>query len=93
MQVNIASRDAAAIPAAIDNLAEFSGVYATVFLPAADGQAPRPVELTISSSKSGARLPLFTRAPAMLTDSKKPSYHSACDKLVRNHVHYNVGCT
>ncbi|CAL8470611.1 g10153 [Coccomyxa elongata] len=52
-KVNIASRDAAAIPAAIDNLAEFSGVYATVFLPAADGQAPRPVELTISSSKSG----------------------------------------
>ena len=52
--MNIASREAAAVPAAIDSLAEYSGVYSTVFLPAANGNAPRNIELTISSSKSGA---------------------------------------
>ncbi len=41
------------MPAAIDSLSEYAGVYSTVFLPAADGQAPRPIELTITSSKSG----------------------------------------
>jgi hypothetical protein len=53
MQVNIASRDAAVVPAHIDSLGEYAGTYNTVFLPLADGQAPRPIELAIASSKSG----------------------------------------
>lgn len=53
VQVNIASRDAAIMPGHVDSLGEYAGTYTTVFLPSADGQAPRPIELTISSSKSG----------------------------------------
>lgn len=52
-QVNITSRDAATNPGAIDSLSEFAGTYTTVFK-SNDDQAPRPIELAIAASKSGA---------------------------------------
>lgn len=52
LQVNITSRDAATIPGAIDSLSEFAGVYTTTFK--GDEEAPRPAELVIAASKSGA---------------------------------------
>ena len=51
LQVNITSRDAATVPGAIDSLSEFAGVYTTTFK---GDEAPRPVELAIAASKSGA---------------------------------------
>ena len=77
--MNIASREAAAVPAAIDSLAEYSGVYTTVFLPAANGDAPRPVELTISSSKSGAQIQIHIQ---ILLLSIAVAGHEAQDQVV-----------
>ena len=56
--MNIASREAAVAPTLIDSLAEYAGAYNTVFLAGPEGQAPRPLELTIAPGKSGA-VPTF----------------------------------
>jgi hypothetical protein len=63
-QVNIASREAAVAPTLIDGLAEYAGAYNTVFQAGPEGDAPRPLELTIAPGKAGARpaasLPAFS---------------------------------
>lgn len=55
-QVNITSREASVNPGAIDSLSGFAGAY-TAFFKDNDGQAPRPVELSIAASKSGGLQP------------------------------------